>query len=942
MGPAAWAAWGLAAACLVATVGVSPGAFAQPIPPAPASPPPLMRAAASERPIEWTATTVRARVHGMLAVTELTLTFRNPNARMLEGQLEFPLRPGQDITALALESLDGLSMLPAAVVDKTRARQAFERTVSQMADPALLEQTTGRNFRLRVYPLLPGQARQVRLEVTESLQAGRDGLLSFTPPTGPTGRTSPRPDVQVEVAGVPPARLQRLEGAPGTWRWKPATTPQVTVDTFDGERYFVAQLPWRVAEPARPAPARIVLLWDASGSAAGRDRTRELQALDAYLRSFVQVTVSLIVARDRAEPAREFNIRRGDWHALRQAIESEPLDGASHAAAWQPPSGLDPRTTVALLVSDGLANWGAGAAWPAPEVPLHTLSAAPGADAARLRALSAASPGGRHVDLLSLDAREAARVLREPPAPTVTAHSFQARELQVDTSRMRDGLIQVTGMLAAPRARVELQARSADGTRVRRSFEVAGEPPPASTPPQAAGTAGLAARRWASLRVQALETDRARHRGEITRLGTRFGIVTAWTSLLVLETLEDHLRFDIVPPVGSMREAFLAQRRQAGEAAAATRTRHLDGLAARWRERERWWERGFPKDEPARRLKTIGQVTVSDEPLDIETAAGPAGSDPDERLALRPAPAPTIQLQRWQPAADWGRRLRAADPARRYALYLDERAARAASPAFFLDAAEAFFEAGQTDLGIRVLSNLAEMQLEDRRILRLLAYRLLQAGQPQLALPLLERVREIAPEEPQSWRDLGLALEAAGRLQESLEALWETASRPWPQRFADVDLIALNELNALAARHPGLDLSRVDARLRRNLPVDLRVVLSWDADDTDVDLWVVDPNGELAFFGNTATYQGGLMSRDFTAGYGPEEFVLRQPKPGRYEVRANFYGHRQQLLAPHTTLWVRLYSRFGQSGQREEQIVLRLDSSGDRVLVATFEVAPPP
>jgi hypothetical protein len=169
---------------------------------------------------------VRARVHGMLAVTELTLTFRNPNARMLEGQLEFPLRPGQDITALALESLDGLSMLPAAVVDKTRARQAFERTVSQMADPALLEQTAGRNFRLRVYPLLPGQARQVRLEVTESLQAGRDGLLNFTPPTGPIGRTSPRPDVQVEVAGVPPARLQRLEGAPGTWRWKPATTPR--------------------------------------------------------------------------------------------------------------------------------------------------------------------------------------------------------------------------------------------------------------------------------------------------------------------------------------------------------------------------------------------------------------------------------------------------------------------------------------------------------------------------------------------------------------------------------------------------------------------------------------------------------------------------------------------------------------------------------------------
>ncbi|MFM7533966.1 MAG: VIT domain-containing protein, partial [Rubrivivax sp.] len=875
-------------------LSASLAALAQPTTPTPATAPALMRAAPSERPIEWTATQVRARVQGALAVTELTLTFRNPNARELEGQLEFPLGPGQDITGLALQSLDGPAMLPAAVVDKTRARQAFERTVSLQADPALLEQTAGRNFRLRVFPLQPGRPRQVRLEITEALRPDRDGFLSFAPPTGPSGPASPRPDLQVEVLGLPGAGVQRLAGEPARWRWRPPASAQVSLDLFEGERYFVAEVPWRVAEATRPAPERVVLLWDASGSAAGRNRALEMQALEAYLRSLPRVTVTLIVARDRAEPPRDFVIRGGDWHALRQAIEAEPQDGASDAAAWLPPAGLDPRTTVALLVSDGLANWGAGAALPASAIPLHTLSAAPGADVARLRALSAASPGGRHLDLLSLPPREAARALRQSPAPAVQADSLHARALQVDASRMREGVIQVAGVLTAPRARVELQAGGA-----RHALEVSGGPP-ASHP---TGSAGLAARRWASLRVQSLETDRVRHRAEITRLGTRFGIVTAWTSLLVLETLEDHLRFDILPPPGPMREAFVVQRRQTAEATAAVRTRHLDGLAARWREREQWWAREFPKGEPPRKLKTIGQVTLSDEPLDIETDAGPGGPEAIPKSGAPPAPppapaaVPSIALQRWQPPSDWARRLRAAEPAQRYALYLDERAARTTSPAFFLDAAEVFFGAGQAELGVRILSNLAEMQLEDRRILRLLAYRLLQAGHATLALPLLERVREIAPEEPQSWRDLGLALEAAGRLQESVEALWETASRPWPARFADVDLIALNELNALAVRHPGLDLSRVDPRLRRNLPVDLRVVLSWDADDTDVDLWVVDPNGELAFFGNTATYQGGLMSRDFTAGYGPEEFVLRQPKPGRYEVRVNFYGHRQQLLA---------------------------------------------
>ena len=132
------------------------------------------------------------------------------------------------------------------------------------------------------------------------------------------------------------------------------------------------------------------------------------------------------------------------------------------------------------------------------------------------------------------------------------------------------------------------------------------------------------------------------------------------------------------------------------------------------------------------------------------------------------------------------------------------------------------------------------------------------------------------------------------------------------------------------------------ARLRRNLPVGLRVVLSWDADDTDIDLWVVDPNKELAYFAHPRTFQGGLMSRDFRAGYGPEEFVLRRPKPGRYEVRVDFYGHRQQILAPHTTLLVRLYTNFGEPGQREEQIVLRLEARGDKLLVGSFDVPAAP
>jgi Ca-activated chloride channel homolog len=66
--------------------------------------------------------------------------------------------------------------------------------------------------------------------------------------------------------------------------------------------------------------------------------------------------------------------------------------------------------------------------------------------------------------------------------------------------------------------------------------------------------------------------------------------------------------------------------------------------------------------------------------------------------------------------------------------------------------------------------------------------------------------------------------------------------RPWHNRFPEIELITLAEMNAIiaTARTP-LDTSRIHAKLLRNLPLDLRVVLAWDADNTDIDLWVTDP-----------------------------------------------------------------------------------------------------
>ncbi|MEO7055424.1 MAG: DUF2135 domain-containing protein, partial [Caldimonas sp.] len=201
----------------------------------------------------------------------------------------------------------------------------------------------------------------------------------------------------------------------------------------------------------------------------------------------------------------------------------------------------------------------------------------------------------------------------------------------------------------------------------------------------------------------------------------------------------------------------------------------------------------------------------------------------------------------------------------------------------------------------------------------------------------------LAPGEPQSHRDLGLALAQAAQPQRAVERLYAVVTGAWDPRFADIDLIALTELNAVVekARRDGrpVDTTAIEPRLLKNMPLDVRVVLAWDADNTDVDLHVIDPNGDEVYYGRALSYQGGAITHDATGGYGPEEFALRVAKPGKYRVEANFFGHRQQVLTTSTGLMLWLSSGFATPQQQDQRTTIQVRSErGERVVVGEFEV----
>jgi Flp pilus assembly protein TadD len=943
----------------------------------------------AEQPVVLRAVAVRTQIEGSLALTTVELRFFNPNHRQLEGELQFPLLDGQSIVGMAMD-VDG-HLRDAVPVDKARGQQVFEDVIRANIDPALLSVTQGHNYKLRVYPILPQRDKVVVLRYAETLvregstQRYRlplryaDRLPEFSlgvRVVGSAGIPRPAPGALAEAAFRQDGDAWVLDLSRRDFMGRgsleidlpPPRQPQAYTQVHDGRTYFHAEVPLTPQKAPRSLPRVVTLAWDSSGSGATRDHAREFALLDAYFAKARDIEVRLVRLRDTAETAQTFKVGGGNWQALRAALASTIYDGATNLGALA----LDPETREVLLFSDGLSNFGPAPMSPA-QVPLFAVSAAARSDATALRHLAERS-GGRFIDLVANDPAEAADALLTRTTRMVRLEGDGATDLIAASPFLVNGRFMVAGVLTDVRGSLRMTIEHPGGTHQLIRVPVVARRP--------GGT--QAAWMWARHRIGALEADYDANRDEIRRIGKSFGLVTRETSLIVLDRVDDYARYEIAPPAELMA-AYEQLRAQSVQREAADRKAHLERVVKLFEQKQAWWDRDFPKDakppqiapkDADRREQRVAALansplvarelqhsapTAASMPAAPAGAATPAPPPPMAQAAARgdlgraktasgrtspidaiaaDAAATSIQLRRWTPDAPYIARLRKASSTELYPAYLKERPANADSTAFFLDAADMLFERGQADLAVRVLSNLAEMDLENRAILRILGHRLMQAQQPALALPVFRKVLALAPDEPQSYRDLGLSYAADGQRQKAIDALREVVDRPWNARFPEIELVALAELNAIAATATqALDLARIDPRLLRNLPLALRVVLTWDADNTDIDLWVTDPNGERAFYGNRLSYQGGRMSPDFTGGYGPEEFSLKQARPGRYKVEANYYGNRQQIVAGATTLQLQLVTGFGTPRQRAQTVTLRLKDRQEVVFVGEFDVA---
>jgi Ca-activated chloride channel homolog len=946
-------------------------------------------------------------ITGPVAQTTTILTFTNPHSRILEGELVFPLPEGAVVSGYGLD-VDG-ELVDGVPVEKQAARVAFETEVRRGVDPGLVEWVQGNVFRTRVYPIPAGGVRTVKLQYLSDLPghgSGRDRVASYHQALDFGG---PLDDLALSV------RVARGTGPPAVsggdlpglrfGRWGegylataslqdvPPTAITITLpvaqgrtiaveEAEDGEAYFVIDDVPPAAPPRGPArAARIGLFWDSSLSAARSHTPRERALLEAWLKRVGQAELVVVAFRDRPEPARTFTLPAGLPDAL-AFLGGLPQDGGTSLQALR--FGSD--CAYHVLFSDGLASLGEGLP-AAGEAPVYTVSGATEANHLLLRELAERS-GGAYFNLQQADDASVLDGIGAPVLSFLGAEAADGKVLELYPAGRRavQGRFTLAGRLQAPEAHITARFGRPGEAAEARTYVVRRA--------DAADTGGLVPRRWAAQKVVALSVFPERHHDELLATGRRFGLVTPGTSLLVLETLAQHLEHKVEPP--RSRKALHAEYRRHTDTVALQTKRvrgdKLDRVARMWEEEVRWWETEFPRRQLQIAQPTplpgasgegvTGGVVAGLPDADVAAPPPPPPPPPDSALPARMAAprvaeavtslgygapavakavageekedggrAPTVTIKAWDPGTPYLPALRRAGREGAYAAYLAQRDRYGNSPGFFLDCADHLFQQGQHDLAVRVLTSVVELQIEEPRLLRVAGHRLQQAGAVDLAIGLFDKVRRLRPEEPQSLRDLALALAARAdaRRQESgrvdadgtadylraIDLLNQIVLGEWDQRFPEVEVLALLEVNRIiavlerAGARPA-DLP-VDPRFVRLLDADVRIVLTWDTDATDMDLWVLEPTGEKCFYEHPLTTLGGRISSDFTGGYGPEEYMVRRARRGVYRVKANYYGTSSQGLAGPTTVQATVITGFGRPEERRRAVTLRLTGTQDVV-----------
>jgi tetratricopeptide (TPR) repeat protein len=576
--------------------------------------------------------------------------------------------------------------------------------------------------------------------------------------------------------------------------------------------------------------------------------------------------------------------------------------------AWLP-AGVHPDL---FLLSDGAATWG--------ESDLHALGHVLDG-AGRLFAYQTGLAGTDTATLVHLARDSGGAVFsvtgESEIATAATAHRARAWRLTgVEVTGGSDVLVAGNPTALYPGQSVLVVGRGAiaPGAALTLTLEQDGKRQVVKTPLAAPLASALAPRAYGQIATAHLEELEAATEGEARAYATHFRITGRTCSLLMLDTEQDYERFGIRPDA----DAYVVKATPAGPLFAKALTQTIATL-------------GDPK---AAFLALLGKLEKNPD-IKIEIPASyrtAIAQIPDAAFAVPSAPLATTLRAQGQLGRDLAPQLARHDLD--YDAITAEAAARRA-------------KAGPAD-ALKALSSLVEDNPGDAVLARDVGFSAMDLGLFAQAFHLFRRVAEARPHEPQTYRAMAQALTRMGKLDLALAYYEIPLMGQWDPRFGDLrKIVELDYLRFLRGLVGGNAASAVRDYARVRLDAlsrqvgmgraDVVVTITWNTDNTDVDLHVTEPSGEECFFSHRNTRSGGMLTQDVTQGYGPEMYVLPSAPRSSYLVRAHYYASDRNRASARTKVYATVFENWGTKNEKVTEKVVTLESGKEFHDIATLE-----
>ncbi len=1100
---------------------------------------------------------IKVEVIGNIATTTYDMLFYNPENRVLEGELSFPLGQNQSVTKFALD-LNG-NLRNAVIVEKELGRVAYESTIRQKIDPALLEQTKGNNYKARIYPIPAKGTKRIVLSFQQELTSNKKQHQYHLPLNFKKKLDVFNLKFTVLRQSTIPIITTEYKDDLEFKKWNENYTLTFNKNNFIPNKVINIAIPnsleeekiitnkdyfyyYKTLEPStkqKRKVSKIMLLWDVSLSMKNRSIDKELSVLKNYVIHLNKVKITVRKFSNTLIEEKDFEINNGNSDKLQAYLKNSVYDGAT---SYQNILNFKKSYKECLLFTDGMDNLGIFNS--VKRTPIYIINSLASANHNLLNNVALKSDGN-YINLNILSQEQANNLLINETFRFLGVKQFNENELEIYPKRKINITTDFSISGKKFKDNEEIELLFGYGNKVTRRIKIKLQ--------KSTNINNKIENIWAQKKLDHLVFNKEKNRNQIINLSKKQQLISPFTSLIVLDRVEDYVRYKIEPP----KELQEEYKRLLAEQEDDFDTEEIEDLkkdlTAYYDAIKKWYAIDFKNEKPKKEkiklvqnansintnnqisqensrtnnehinpnLRTINGIvsddlgpisdisitvkgtnnsTVTDfdgnysinasagdvitfehisynsvekiveasnsidvimrsdnstldevvvtgyavrrkrqttaysvttittkeiittpdisktlagktSGVNITTTSGVAGAnsnivirgtnsinsssnplyiidgvlvensnqisttDIENISILKDASATALYgnrgangiviittkkglienpkqieafndlieeklaLKGWNPNASYLDLIdKGKSTQEKYNIYINIRKNYANQPTFYLDVSDYFLDINERNIALKILSNIAEIEIENYELLRAIAYKFEALSEFSQALYIYKEILKIRPEDIQTYRDLALCYQSVGEHQKALDLLYkivngELLEKDLDRRFEGLEEVAFIEMNHLILKFKKkLNLSKINKKYLTNIKSDLRIVIDWNHNDTDIDLWVFDPNNEKCYYSHTKTKIGGKISEDMIEGFGPEEFLLKKAIKGKYEFKAKYYADNVQKISGPTILKVTVFTNYGMRNETKKIAVFTLDKEDEEVI----------